>query len=451
MEIIQSKAKNLVVKITIKLQKEDYIDKVDSILKDYRKTVSVPGFRKGKTPMTIVQKKYRRPVLIDEVNKLIQNELYKYITSNKIKPLGSPLPLSTDNVDWDIQNDFTFEYELGLAPEFSVNITKKDKLNYYKIKVESSLVKKYSNDIAKRYGKMTNSELSAKGDLIFCKIDQLDEKGLVLESGISNEATVSMDYISDNKFKKKFIGIKIDDKIKIDVKKAFINPSDLSAMLNISVKDLSLIKHSNFLFTVKTISQLTPASIDQELFDKVYGKNNVKSLKDFNLKIKQEAENQFSVESDRMLKNDVVHYLIKKLKLKMPDDFLKKWLLQTSKQPITEEILEKEYDMYSKGLQWQLIENKILQENKIEVTKDDVIEHAKNLISMQMKQYGQPETDEEQLTNIANNILKNEDEKKKIYDQIYDDRTLKVYKENFKIVEKKISYDDFVKLASEKK
>ena len=381
---------------------------------------------------------------------MIQNELYKYITTNKIKPLGSPLPLSTDNIDWDTQDDFTFQYELGLAPEFSVNITKKDKLNYYKIKVESSLVNKYSNDIAKRYGKMTNSELSAKGDLIFCKIDQLDEKGLVLESGISNEATVSMDYISDNKFKNKFIGIKIDDTVKIDVKKAFTNPSDLSAMLNISVKDLSLIKHSNFLFTVKTISQLTPASIDQDLFDKVYGKNNVKSLKEFKLKIKQEAENQFSVESDRMLKNDVVHYLLKKLKLKMPDDFLKKWLLQTSEQPITEEVLEKEYDMYSKGMQWQLIENKILQENKIQVTNDDVIDHAKNLISMQMKQYGQPESDEEQLTSIANNILKNEDEKKKIYDQIYDDRTLRLYKDNFKIVEKKISYDDFVKLASEK-
>ena len=451
MEITQSKAKNLVVEITIKLQKEDYIDKVDNILKDYRKTVSIPGFRKGKTPMSIIQKKYRRPVLIDEVNKLIQNELYKYITSNKIKPLGSPLPLSVDKFDWDTQDDFTFQYELGLAPEFNVNITKKDKLNYFKIKVETSLINNYANDIAKRYGKMTNSQISTKGDLIFCKIDQLDEKGLVLENGISNEATVSMDYISDNNIKKKFIGISIDDKIKIDVNKAFTNSSDLSAMLNISNKDLSSIKHSDFQFTVKTISQLTPAPLNQELFDKVYGKDNVKSLKDFKLKIKQEAENQFSIESDRMLKNDVVHYLINKLKLKMPDKFLKKWLLQTSEQPITEDILEKEYDMYAKGLQWQLIENKILEENEIQVTNDDVIDHAKKLISMQMKQYGQPESDEEQIKNIASNILKNEDEKKKIYDQIYDNRTLKVYKDNFKIVEKKISYDDFVKLASEKK
>ena len=169
-----------------------------------------------------------------------------------------------------------------------------------------------------------------------------------------------MDYISDNNIKKKFIGISIDDKIKIDVNKAFTNSSDLSAMLNISNKDLSSIKHSDFQFTVKTISQLTPAPLNQELFDKVYGKDNVKSLKDFKLKIKQEAENQFSIESDRMLKNDVVHYLINKLKLKMPDKFLKKWLLQTSEQPKTEDVLEKEYDMYAKGLQWQLIENKIL-------------------------------------------------------------------------------------------
>jgi trigger factor len=151
-----------------------------------------------------------------------------------------------------------------------------------------------------------------------------------------------------------------------------------------------------------------------------------------------------------MLKNDVVTYFIDKLKLKMPDEFLKRWLLKTSEQPITIEVLDKEYDMYAKSLQWQLIENKVMEIFNIKVTQDDVLAHAKKLIGIQMKQYGQPEGDDKQLTDIANNILKNEEERKKIYDQIFDERTLKVYKENFKLTEKSISYDDFVKLASEK-
>ena len=172
--------------------------------------------------------------------------------------------------------------------------------------------------------------------------------------------------------------------------------------------------------------------------------------KDFKAKIKVEAEAQFAGESDRMLKNDVVTYFIDKLKLDMPNDFLKRWLVQTSEKPITIEMLEKEYDMYAKSLQWQLIENKILENYEVKVTQDDVLEHTKKLIGMQMKQYGQPEGDDKQLTEIATNILKNEEERKKLYDRIFDERTLAVYKENFKLNEKSISYDDFVKLASEK-
>ncbi|MDC0909040.1 trigger factor, partial [Flavobacteriales bacterium] len=202
--------------------------------------------------------------------------------------------------------------------------------------------------------------------------------------------------------------------------------------------------------TVKNINRLEPASLDIDLFDKVYGAGSVKTVKEFKSKVKNEAENQFISESDRMLKNDVVTYFIDKLKLKMPDEFLKRWLLKTSEQPITIEVLDKEYDMYAKSLQWQLIENKVMEIFNIKVTQDDVLAHAKKLIGIQMKQYGQPEGDDKQLTDIANNILKNEEERKKIYDQIFDERTLKVYKENFKLTEKSISYDQFVKLASEK-
>ena len=450
MKITQSKAKDLMATITVEVVAADYTEKVDKVLKDYRKTADVPGFRKGKTPMAIINKKYRTSVIVEEVNKLLQDELYKHISAEKVRVLGSPMPIDETPIDWENTEDFTFQYEVGLAPEFDVKITAKDKLNYYKIKADAKLVDGYCTDIAKRYGKMSNPEVSVEGDLIFCAIAQLDVDGNVMSNGISNEATVAMEYIADAKIKKQFVGVKKDDVLKVNVMKAFTNHSDLGSMLNVSHDALHNLTSEEFQFTVKNINQLAPAELTTELFDKVYGEGTVKDVKEFKAKVQEEAEGQFVGESDRMLKNDIVTYFIEKLKLQMPDDFLKRWLVQTSEQPITMEMLATEYDMYAKSLQWQLIENKILENYEVKVTQEDVLNQTKKLIGSQMKQYGQPEGDDAQLTDIATNILKNEEERKKIYDQIFDERTLVVYKENFKLTEKNVTYDEFVKLASGK-
>ena len=450
MKITQSKAKDLMATITVEVVAADYTEKVDKVLKDYRKTADVPGFRKGKTPMAIINKKYRTSVIVEEVNKLLQDELYKHISAEKVRVLGSPMPIDETPIDWENTEDFTFQYEVGLAPEFDVKITAKDKLNYYKIKADAKLVDGYCTDIAKRYGKMSNPEVSVEGDLIFCAISQLDVDGNVMSNGISNEATVAMEYIADAKIKKQFVGVKKDDVLKVNVMKAFTNHSDLGSMLNVSHDALHNLTSEEFQFTVKNINQLAPAELTTELFDKVYGEGTVKDVKEFKAKVQAEAEGQFVGESDRMLKNDIVTYFIEKLKLQMPDDFLKRWLVQTSEQPITMEMLATEYDMYAKSLQWQLIENKILENYEVKVTQEDVLNQTKKLIGSQMKQYGQPEGDDAQLTDIATNILKNEEERKKIYDQIFDERTLVVYKENFKLTEKNVTYDEFVKLASGK-
>ena len=450
MKLTQSKAKDLMATITVKVIGADYSERVEKVLKDYRKTAEVPGFRKGKTPMGIINKKYRTSVIVEEVNKMLQDELYKHITAEKVRVLGSPMPIDEKPIDWENDEDFTFEYEVGLAPEFDVKITAKDKLNYYKIKADAKLVDGYCNDIAKRYGKMSNPEASIEGDLIFCTIEQLDVDGIVMNNGIKNDATVAMDYIADKKIKKQFVGVKTDDLITVNVMKAFTNHSDLGAMLNVDHAAIHNLTSEEFQFTVKNVNRLEPAELNVELFDKVYGPGAIKDEKEFKAKVKSEAEAQFVGESDRMLKNDVVTYFVDKLKLAMPNEFLKRWLVQTSDQPITMEMLETEYDMYAKSLQWQLIENKILENHSIKVTQDDVLAHTKVLISAQMKQYGQPEGDDKQLTDIATDILKNEEERKKVYDQIFDERTLAVYKENFKLTEKSVSYDEFVKLASRK-
>jgi len=450
MKITQSKAKKMISTLTVEISESDYIENVKNILKKYRKDAVVPGFRKGKTPMTIIEKQYKTSIVVDEVNKMLQDNLYKHITDNKIRVLGSPLPKSSVEIDWVNNIDFVFEYEIGLAPEFDVKISSKDKLTYYNIKADVKLVDGYCNDIAKRYGKMSNPNESKDGDLVFCAINQLDVNGEIMLNGISNEATVSMDVIEDKKVKKKFIGLKSGDKLTLNVMSVFTNHSDLSAMLKITQDQLHDLTSDAFEFTVKQVNRLAPSEFNKELFDKVYPDGSVTNVKDFKEKVTEEAEKSFVVESDRMLKNDVVLYLVDKVKLEMPDEFLKRWLVQTSEKPLTLEQVESDYHMYSKSLKWQLLENKILENNEVKVDNEDLLSFTKELVQKQMKQYGQASSDEKQILDIAENILKNEDERKKISEQLFDEKTLSIYKKSFKLNEKSISYDDFVKLATEK-
>ena len=450
MKITQGKAKNMMTTIKIEVTESDYSEKVTDILKRYRKDAVVPGFRKGKTPMSIIEKQYKTSVVVDEVNKLLQDSLYKHITENKVKVLGSPMPLSDNEIDWKNNSDFIFEYEVGLAPEFDVKISKKDKLDFYKIEADKKLVDNYCNDIAKRYGKMSNPSKSIAGDLVYCLIQQLDSNGNIDSSGISNEATVSIDTIKEKKYQKMFIGVEPDVKFNLNVKKVFSNKSDLSAMLKISQGELENLSNDLFEFTIIRINRLAPAVFDNELFSKVYPDGKIKNLKEFKNKIKEEAEKSFEVESDRMLKNDVVLYLVDKIKFDLPDEFLMRWLVKSSEKPLTIDQVKQDYPQYSKSLKWQLIENKILEEHKLKVDNDDLINFTKEIVKKQMQQYGQAISDDKQIADIAENILKNEDERKRISNQLFDEKTLVIYKELFKLNQKSISYDEFVKLATEK-
>ena len=450
MKITQGKAKNMMTTIKIEVTESDYSEKVTDILKRYRKDAVVPGFRKGKTPMSIIEKQYKTSVVVDEVNKLLQDSLYKHITENKVKVLGSPMPLSDNEIDWKNNSDFIFEYEVGLAPEFDVKISKKDKLDFYKIEADKKLVDNYCNDIAKRYGKMSNPSKSIAGDLVYCLIQQLDSNGNIDSSGISNEATVSIDTIKEKKYQKMFIGVEPDVKFNLNVKKVFSNKSDLSAMLKISQGELENLSNDLFEFTIIRINRLAPAVFDNELFNKVYPDGKIKNLKEFKNKIKEEAEKSFEVESDRMLKNDVVLYLVDKIKFDLPDEFLMRWLVKSSEKPLTIDQVKQDYPQYSKSLKWQLIENKILEEHKLKVDNDDLTNFTKEIVKKQMQQYGQAISDDKQIADIAENILKNEDERKRISNQLFDEKTLVIYKELFKLNQKSISYDEFVKLATEK-
>lgn len=445
MNITQESIDDLNALLKVQINQDDYQEKVDAVIQNYRKTASIPGFRKGKVPVGQIKKMHGKAILVEEVNKLIQEGIYNYITENKLEVLGNPLPITKD-VDWDHATNFDFEFEMGLSPQFEVKMTKKSKFDYLKIEADKKMLDHYTTDTAKRYGSMTNPEKSDKTDLMMGEFTQLDAEGNVLEGGIKHSASVALDVVTDKKAQKALIGLAKDDEVVIKITNKF--SADLSHMLNIS-KEKAQELNSDFRFIVKSISRMTPASMNQELFDKVFGKDVVKNEKEFKAKMKEEIEKSFVSESDNKLKNDVILHLIEKTKIELPDTFLKKWLVQTNEKGLTAEQVEEEYDQYSKSLKWQLIENKIIKDNELEVKHEDVIAHTKEMIIQNFAQYGQPAPDDKKLDEIAAQVLTNEEERKKVYNQLYDVKTLTLYKEKFMLKDKTVTYDEFVKLASQ--
>ena len=446
MNITQEKIDALNAKLKISVEAADYQEKVEQVIVNYRKTASVPGFRKGKIPMGQVKKMIGKSVLIDEVNKLLQEAIYKHITDGKLEVLGNPLPLTTE-VDWDNDSDFSFEYEMGMAPEFSVPLDQKGKFDFFKIVADTKMVDHYTTDMAKRYGKMTQPEKSALTDLMMVEFFQLDDSGAVLEGGVNHTSSVALDIVLNKKVQKSLVGLQKDSEVVVRINKDFSN--DAHHMLNISKEEIEVLD-ADFKLLIKSISRMEPADLDQDLFDKVFGKDEIKTAKAFKAKIKEEVEKSFVSESDNKLKNDVILHLIKKVKLDLPDEFLKRWLVASNENGLTMEQVEQEYSQYSDSLKWQLIENKIIKENDLEVKNEDVIAHAKELIIRNFTQYGQPAPDDDKLNEISMKVLENEEERKKVYNELYDGKTMGLYKEKFKLTEKEVSYDDFVKLAKDK-
>ncbi len=452
MNITKEKVDDLNAVLKVELKQADYQENVEKVLRDYRKKANIPGFRKGHVPMSLIKKQYGTGVMVDEINKILSESLHNYITNEKLDILGNPLPKldEQDKIDWTSQTDFEFNYEVGLAPQFDLKISDKYKFEYYKIKVADKDVDKYVNDVAKRYGKMINPDAAQEDDMLYGKFEELDGKGNVVEGGRSHTSVIIIKAVTDKKLQKALVGAKAGDTFDLDPKSISENESDQAAAIGVSVADLKGII-SKFKFTVEKINRVVPAELNQELFDKVYGPGAVADEKDFRAKIAGELGRGLSVDADRKLKADIQEELLKKLKLDLPNTFLKRWIKASNEKPITDEQIEKEYDEYAKGLKWQLIENKIIQDNKVQVTHEEVIEHTKGLLAQQMAGMGMPAGDDEQLTETANRVLQNEEEARNIYMMMYDNKLMTLYKTTFKLKEKEVSYDDFIKVAYNKK
>ncbi|WP_053969851.1 trigger factor [Mangrovimonas sp. ST2L15] len=425
---------NAVVKVDI--EKSDYSDKVEKILSDYRKTASVPGFRKGHVPIGMVKKQYGKAVLVDEVNKLLQDALNKYLTEEKLDVLGHPLPKPQDNLDWDAEQ-LSFEFELGLAPEFSVDLSPKKAITHYTIIADDKMINEQVESIQKQYGKLVSQEEVSK-DSEVTGVYSNEEKG------IENRVTLTLDKFKGKATEKKFIGAKVGDVITLKTKGLYSDDHELMHALKVShdeVHDLDIEVN----FTISEINNRELADLDQDLFDKLFGKDVVKSVTELKEKIKEDAEKQFKQQADQKLLNDVTEYLVDSTKFELPAEFLQKWIQTSGEQPLDEVQAKEEYEKSEKGLRYQLIEGKLVGDNNIQVTMEDVTGHTKEMIKAQMAQFGQMNPSEEELDGIASRVLTNQEEVRRISEQIISQKLLSFYKENVKLKEKEVTYENFVK------
>lgn len=425
---------NAVVKVAI--TKDDYQDKVDSILKDYKKQANIPGFRKGQVPMGLIKKQYGKAVLVDEVNKLIQDNLNKYLTEEKLDVLGNPLPKQQDGFDWDTEN-FAFEFELGLAPNFEVPLKTKKPITHYKIVADKKMVDEQVERIQKQYGKLiSKSEVGKKDEITGSFTNEAEE--------IEHKTTLELDKFKSKKAVDALVGKKVGDSVTLNTKGLFKEDTLLATHLGISQEKSDKLK-IDVSFIIDEINEREPAKLDQELFDKLFGKDEVTSAKELHNRIKEDSEKQFEQQSDQKLLNDVTEYFIENTKFDLPAGFLTKWIQMTGENPLTEEEASEEYEKSEKGLRYQLIEGKIIKDHGLQVQFDELKEFAKGFIKSQMAQYGQLNPQEEELDNIAARVLGNQDEVKRLSEQLMSQKLMNLYKKEANLKEKEVTYENFVK------
>jgi len=436
MNITRTNVDALNAVVTVAVSKNDYASKVEKVLADYRKNASIPGFRKGAVPMSLIQKQYGKAVLLEEVNKVLQENLNNYLVEEKLDILGNPLPKVTEDFDWN-KEDFTFDFELGLAPEFSVDLAAKNNITSFKIIADDKMLNDQVERIQKQYGKLISKDTVEDGD-------DLNVTFTNEANGINNTASISLDVFKDKKVAKKFIGKKVGDVVEIGTKGLFDDDHKLMDYLKV---DHDLVHGLDIEVSAKIegITTSEKAELTQELFDKLFGEGNVSSVEEVKAKIKEDAEKQFAQQADQKFLNDVTEFLLESTKFDLPSEFLIKWLRNAGEKPLTEEEAREEFTKSERGLRYQLIEGKIMTENNLQITFEDLKAFTSELIKKQMAQFGQMNPTQEDIDGIVARVLSNQDEVKRLSEQVMSEKMLGLFKEKVKTKSKEVSYEQFVK------
>jgi len=424
--------------ITINLERSDFEPKVESVLKNYRKTANIPGFRKGNVPMGMIKKQYESSITADEVNKILQENLEKYLKDEKIAILGNPLPVMNKDLDWK-SNNLDFKFELGLSPKFEIDLKILNKVIRYEILADDKMINDQLNNILKQYGKIVSKKIVEKENEITASFNSE-------ENGIETTSTFTVENLKKKKNKDLILGSKPGDTIVFEAKDLFEDSEKNQRILGIS-KEAVLNLNGKISIEIKEVNERILADLNQKLYDKIHEPGTVKSEKELKLKIAEGIERQLEQQSEQKMLNDVTEFLIKNLKFKLPEQFLVKWMQNSGKEPLTPKKAEQEYVKSEKGIRYQLIEGKIIVDNDLQIKIEELKGFAKEMIRTQMTQYGQPSPGEDEMEGIINRILSNKEEGKRLQEQLMSKKLLNFYKENAPLKLKKINFESFVKEA----
>jgi len=442
MQIDKKELDQLTSQISIKIDEKDYAENVDKKLKEYRKTMEMPGFRKGKVPMNLIKQRYERALIADEVNKLMQDALNNYIVENKLAVLGYPIPSKDQKeIDWANTQEFEFNYDMGIAPEIDVDLSKIEGITAYTITADKKMVDKEVENIQQQYGS-------------FSDLDKVEKNSYVLgtfvneEEGINSQTTVKMDDLTP-KAQKALLGKQKGDEVELNTGDLYKDPHTMMHALNISHDKVHGLEVP-VKFKIEGVFELKPAEINKELLEKLFGDKKIEDEAGLRKFIKEDIEKQLEQTSDNQLLNDVTDQLLETVEVKLPKDFLTRWIEIDSQGKVTGKEAEEEYKKAEKGLKYQLIEENIVKKYGIKVTYEELLNYVKDLLKLQMLQYGQPMPDDEQMNEIAANVLKNEEEVKRLSEQIIRKKLVNLYKKEMPLTKKRIGYNKFLDLNKEK-
>lgn len=448
MNITRENIDNVNAVINIAIDKADYEKQVADVLKDYRQKASIPGFRPGKAPKGLIQKRFGTAVLVEEVNKLLSHNLSKFLVDEKLPILGEPLPNEEKQapINWETDENFTFTFDVALAPEVNVSLDKDNKLKYYKIAVSDEMVQQQEEMAANQLGENVPAEEATETSSVRGNFVQIDAEGNDVEGGIAPEGVIlAVDRIKDEEIKKSFVGCKKEDIIIFDPVKAFDNRHEVGHMLNIKHEEADEL-NSEFKFTVTEVLQFQKAELNEELFKKLYGEETeVKTIEDFRARIKEEIARSLVSSSEYKFAIDTRDSLVEQANLELPEAFLKRWLKEVNKE-LTEEQIDQDFDGFMKDLQWQLIKDSIAKEGEVKVTPEEAEDFAKNIALAQYQQYGIYDVPEEQLESFAKMMLEKPEENERIYKKLHEDKVIAIVKEKVTVEEEEISQEEFTKM-----
>jgi trigger factor len=454
MNVTKEMTGDLTAVLKVEVSAADYMPAVEAELKKYRKKANVPGFRPGQVPMGMIKKMYEKPVRAEEVQKVMSDAMYQFVDDNKLDLLGSPMSNDerTGNIDWDNQEDFVFYFDIAMQPEVKLELGKQT-ATYYKITPDQEAIEKQIGEIQRRFGNFETPETIEETDLVYGQIKEVDEEGNVKEGGVQTVTSIAVDKIGMATIKKKFIGAKKDDAIVFNLAKAFKNNTEIAAMLRIDSEAAKEFK-SDVQFTIHSISRVTPHEVNEELYEKAFPGKEVKTDADFKAAIKEEMEKAYAQQADRHFLNEVSKQLVETSTFELPDEFLKRWLIQTNTGKVENKEIEDNYAMYRDSIKWQLVESKLMEQYKLEVSKEEVKTYYKEALISNYFPKAENETEEQAqereaaIEKIATNMLENKEQGRQIYEFLFDQKLTQTLKENVKLDTKEVSLDEFSKILN---